>query len=120
MPSRFRIEPNLRDDLTDLIDFPAVRRLPGPPLRPVNRPKISCFIRPGVPNMNVVVSQVLYIGVTGQKPKQFVDHSLEKYFPGGYERETFGEIKTQLRAENAFRARASAISAIDAGLHDVT
>ncbi len=47
----------------DLIDVPAVGRAPGAPLRAVDGPQVALLVGPLVPDRDLVVAQVLDVGV---------------------------------------------------------
>jgi hypothetical protein len=59
------------------------------------------------------------IGLTFQKPQQFVDDRLEVQFFGRHQRKTFAEIEPHLVAEHRFRARTGAVGFTDAVVADM-
>ena len=72
-PARIRVVLQLFHHRADLVDMTAVRRGPGTPLLAVDRPQIAVFIRPLVPDSDVVFVQIRHVGVTLQEPQQFMD-----------------------------------------------
>jgi len=116
--ARFGFIPDLLDDLADLVYYPAVRGLPGPPLRAVHGAEVSFFIGPGIPYMDVIVLEVFDVGVTGEEPEEFADDAFEKDFSRGDEREAFRQVEAQLRAENAQGSGAGPVAALDALVED--
>ena len=64
---------DLVQHLGDLVDHPAVRRLPGAPLMAVHRTQVSVLIGPFVPDGDAVVLQELDVGVSGEEPQELVD-----------------------------------------------
>ena len=55
---------DLRNDLVDLVDAPAIGRAPVAPLRAVHAAEVAVFIRPLIPDRNIVVSQISGARVT--------------------------------------------------------
>src|SRR6185369_4391595 len=88
--SRIGIPSDLVDDLTDLVNPSSIRSLPRSPLRAVDRPKLAVRISPFVPDVNAMVSQVLYVCIAPQKPEQLMDDRLEMKFLGREYRKPLG------------------------------
>src|SRR5690606_23349032 len=98
-PSAIRLIPDEIDHLGQLIDHPTVRRTPGSPLRSVNGPQIPIFIRPLVPDSHPMILEVPDVGISLDKPKQFVDDRFEMKFFGGHQWKSLPEIKSGLITE---------------------
>src|SRR5271157_1860178 len=79
----------------------------------------SIFLRPGIPNVNIMVREVFDIGVPRQKPEKFADDALEEDFSRGHQRKTFRQVKTQLRPKDAFGPGSRTVSPNDAMIEDV-
>ena len=69
--------------------------------------------------MHVIIDEVLDIGGTLQKPKQFMHNGAHIELLGGNGRKALTKIKTQLAAENAFGPRAGAVGLGGAVVPDV-
>jgi hypothetical protein len=82
---------------------------PASPLLSVNRTQVSVLIGPFVPNRYVVLLKVFDIGVSLQKPKQFIDHAFHMNLLGGYQWKTLLKVKPQLGPEATTRARTCTI-----------
>ena len=103
----------------DLVDVAAVGRGPATPLVAVNRAQVAVFVRPFVPDGNVVVFQVFDVGIAFEEPQQLVDNRAQVEFFGGQKRETLRQIEAHLVAEHGARAGAGAVGFVVAVLHDV-
>ena len=77
----------------------------------VDGPQITVLIRPLVPYGDPVFVKILDVGVTIQKPKQFIDNRFEMQFLGSENRKPSAQVKTHLMAEDALGSDASAIAA---------
>jgi hypothetical protein len=64
----------LHDDIRNLVDGLAIGAWPRSPLMAVNRAKVAIFIGPFIPNPHPMITQVANVGITGQKPQQFMDN----------------------------------------------
>ena len=60
---------DLRNDLVDLVDAPAIGRAPVAPLRAVHAAEVAVFIRPLIPDAHAVLVEVADVGVAAQKPQ---------------------------------------------------
>ena len=60
------------DDFGELIDTHAVGCNPVPPLSSVNAAEVAGFVRPFIPDTDLVFLQVADIGITLNKPKKLV------------------------------------------------
>ena len=72
-PTRVRIVFQLFHHRANLVDVTAVWRGPGTPLLAINRTQVAVFIRPFIPDSDVVFVQIRDVGVTLQEPQQFMD-----------------------------------------------
>lgn len=82
-------------------DFGSFSRLYGP---------FVLFVRPFVPDADVVFDEVGDVRRAGKEPDQFVDDAAEKGFFGGEEREAAGEVEADLAAEDAFEFDAGGVA----------
>src|SRR5438093_6848836 len=64
------------DDPGNLVDAPAVRRVPAPPLGSVHRPELSLFVGPFIPDRYPAIAEVFDIGAAHQEPEQLMDDAL--------------------------------------------
>jgi len=64
---------NLVDCDFDLVDYPSVIGLPLSPLFAVDGPEFALLIDPFVPDPDLVVLQIAYVGVSREEPQQLVD-----------------------------------------------
>src|SRR5262249_37555951 len=87
------------DDRSDLIDGAAAGRRPRTPLLAVNRTKITILVGPFVPDGDAVVVEILDVGVTGEKPQQFMDDRFQMQFLRGHQRKAVAEIEAHLMPE---------------------
>lgn len=63
VPAGIRIFLDRVDDLLNLIDRSAVRRLPSTPLRSINGPQIAVLVGPFVPYSDSMLFQVMNIRI---------------------------------------------------------
>lgn len=68
--------------------------------------------------MDVIVYEILDIGITSKEPKELVDDAFEKYFFGRQKGKSFTQIKTHLMSENRCCSCSSSISFLGSFLHD--
>jgi len=73
---------------------------------------------PIIPDMHIVIEEVFYIRVSGEKPEKFVDNSFEKYFFGCQKRKPFRQIKPHLVTKNTPCSRSGPIAFIDPFVHN--
>jgi len=106
---------DLLDNIRDLVYFSAVGSWPGSPLVAVNRTEIPLFIRPFVPDCYSVILQVFDIGVSRQKPKQFVHYGSHMQLLGRQCGKSSRQIETHLMPENANRPGSGSIIFFDTG-----
>src|SRR5262249_52633065 len=71
-PSGIRVVLDIGYELTYLVDRAGIPRAPRPPLRSIGGAQIAVLIGPFVPYINVVVVEVLDVGVAPQEPQQLV------------------------------------------------
>ena len=108
-PPGIRIALELLDQIGDLVNDTAVGSLPRPPLLAINRPEVAVFVRPFVPNGDLVVVQVLDVRVAAQEPQQLVDDGTQMQLLGGQQGKALLQVKPHLVAEYAVCARARAV-----------
>ena len=108
------------DDLTDLVNVPAVRRRPAAPLHAIDRAKIAVFTRPFVPDRNAALFEPIVVARALQKPQKLVHDGLEVNLLGCHQRKAFVEVETHLVAKNTFGTGTSAICLEDALRVDMT
>jgi len=93
----------------DLVDHLTVRPLPTPPLRAVNRSKVTPLIRPFIPDCDSVIVQIFGVGVSAQKPQQLVDDRAQVDFLRRDQRKRAPEVEARLRTEKPDGSGPSAI-----------
>ena len=71
----------------DLVDEGSVVVFPGSPLGGVDRAEVTVFVRPFVPDVDVVVVEPCGISVACQEPEEFAYDTVEVDFFGGDKRE---------------------------------
>ncbi|GMA20152.1 hypothetical protein GCM10025862_21730 [Arsenicicoccus piscis] len=103
------------DDAGDLVDVPAVRRRPGPPLVPVDRPEVTLLVGPLVPDADAALVQPGDVGVAAQEPEQLADDRAQVQPLGGEHGEAGREVEAHLVAEDAAGAGAGAVGLVHAG-----
>ena len=97
----------------NLVDMATVGCGPAAPLVAVNRAQIAIFIRPFIPNGNVVVFQVFDVGIAFEKPKQLMNNRAQMQFFGSQQRKAFTQIKTHLVTKHGTRAGAGTVGFVD-------
>ena len=95
--------------LGKLVDGAAVRGGPAAPLVAIDRPQVSVFVGPLIPDGDAVVLEILHVGIAGDEPQEFVDDGFQVDFLGGEEGEALGQVETHLIAENTLGAGAGAV-----------
>ena len=108
--------PSIR--LRDLVDRPAVRGVPRPPLLAVDRAELAVLVGPLVPDRDLVLPQVGDVGRAAEEPDQLVDDRAEGDLLGGDERKPLAQVEPDLAAENAERAGAGAVGLLDPVVED--
>lgn len=98
------------DNAFDLVDRVAVWCFPVSPLRAINAAEVAVFIRPFIPDRNVVFAQIADVCVTFKEPEEFVDDGAEVEFFCGEKRESLIQIKSFLGAKDRIGAGAGAIA----------
>jgi len=88
-------------------------------LSAINRAQVTVFIGPGIPDVHIVVPEVLDVRITRQKPQKLMNNAFEENLPGCDQRKSLGQIEPQLGAENAFGAGAGSIAARHAVFENV-
>ncbi len=88
------------DHPLDLVDRLPILAGPTDPLLSIDWPKISVLCRPGVPDVDVVVHEILDVGTAFQEPEHFYGESLEINFFRGNEGKACLQIETHLMAED--------------------
>ena len=99
-------------DVGYLVDSAAVVVGPRPPLMAIDRTKVAVLVGPFVPDGNLIVVQVLNVGVASQEPQQFMNDTAQMQLLRRQQRKAVGQVEAHLVAEHALRARARAV-----GLH---
>ena len=82
-------------------------------MRAVDRPEIAGLVSPFVPDRNAVGLEVGGVRAARQEPQQLVDYRFPVKLLGGQEREALGQIEAHLMAEQAQRAGARAVAALN-------
>lgn len=77
------------------------------------------FIRPFVPDMHIVIHEILDIGFPPKEPEKLMDDPLQKNFLGREEREPFLKVESHLATENASRSGSGPIALIVSFVHDL-
>ena len=113
-----RTFPDHLHHVRDLVDHPAIGRVPAAPLVAVHGAQIAVFIGPLVPDPHTVVLQVLHVGVAGQEPQQLMHDALQVQLLGGHHRETFRQVEAHLVAETADGAGAGAVGLLHPFIKD--
>lgn len=85
----------------------------------VDAAEVAIFVGPVVPDFDVIVFKVFYIGIAADEPEEFVDDRFEVDFFGGEEGEGLGEVVAGLGAEDADGADAGSVCALFSVLEDV-
>ena len=67
----------------------------------VNRTEVAVFVGPLVPDVDVVVEEVLDVGVSGDEPEEFMDDPFQENLLRRQEREPFLEVEPHLVSEDA-------------------
>ena len=98
----------------NLIDGASVRRRPGTPLRSVDGSQVALFVRPLVPDVHVVIGEVLDVGAALEKPEQLVDDQPEHHLLRRHQRKALAQIEAHLVTEDAVRSRPGAVVLEDA------
>ena len=97
------------DDLGNLIERRTIGPAPAAPLSAVDSAQVALIVGPLVPDFDFVFIQVANVGVTTQKPKEFVHDGFEVHFFGGEKGEGLRQVKPHLVAKNRQSASARAI-----------
>jgi hypothetical protein len=61
--------------------------------------QVAFFIGPFIPDSHTMLVEVPGIGISFQKPEQFMDDGFEVQFFGSHQRETIGQVKSHLVAK---------------------
>ena len=102
----------------DLVDCPAFRCRPCPPLAAIDRSQLAFGIFPLVPDRHAVFFQIPRIGFPPQKPQQLMNDRAQMEFLGRHARESLAQIIPRLSAENRNRASACPVgSPLAVGQH---
>lgn len=97
------------DHVRDLVVLLAIRAFPASPLRAVHGTQVAFFIRPFVPDGDLVLVQVLNVGIALQKPEQFMDDAAQVQLLRGQAGESRGEVVARLLAEDGRGAHTRAV-----------
>src|SRR5690349_5166270 len=100
---------DLANQARDLIDVSPVRSRPGTPLISVHRTELALGVRPLVPDRDVMLVQEAHVGFSPKEPEQLDDDGPQMQLLRGQARKACGQVKPQLMAEEARRARAGPI-----------
>src|ERR1019366_1950788 len=84
-----------------LISCFSVCPLKRAPLFPIHRPQFSLLIGPLIPDMDVVLLQIVYVGIALQKPEQFINNGSCMQLLCGHKWEACTQIEAHRMAENA-------------------
>src|SRR5690606_28620316 len=117
--ARVRVAADLVHHPAHLVDLAAVAAGPAPPLLAVHRPELAVFVRPLVPDRDLVLAQVGDVGLAFQEPQQLVHDRAQVQLLRGHQRETLAQVETELPAEHAARAGAGAVVLVGAVLEHV-
>src|SRR5688572_30679705 len=97
--ARVRLATDQVERALDLIDVPAVRRAPGPPLRAVDRAELAVVVGPFVPDRDVVVAQILDVRVAFEEPQKLVNDRAQMKLLRREHGEARDEVEAHLIAE---------------------
>ena len=89
------------DNVLYLVDGTTLIVRPRTPLVTVDGTQIAVLVGPFVPDADLVVVQILDIGVAAEEPQQFVDDTLQMEFLGGQQGESVIEVVARLGSEDA-------------------
>ena len=108
-PTRVGVVLDVVDEGGYLVDVRAVGAAPRAPLVAVDGSQFAIGAGPFVPNADLMVVEVLHIGVATEKPQQLVDDGAQVQLLGGEEGKSVVEVEAHLVAESAEGARAGAV-----------
>lgn len=77
----------------------------------VDGSEVAVGVGPFVPDGDIVLVEVVDVGVASEEPEEFVDDGAGVDFFGGDEGEAVGEVETELTPEDGVRAGAGAVVA---------
>ena len=100
-------------DPRDLVDAPAVRRGPRPPLVAVDRAQVAAWVGPLVPDRDAAVVQPADVRVAPQEPHELAEDRAQVQPLGRDDGEALGEVEAHLVAEDAARAGTCAVGLLD-------
>ena len=72
------------------------------PLCTINRPQLPILICPLIPNGNTMVIQILYVGISINKPQQLINYRFQMHLFGCKQRESLIKVKTHLIPKYTF------------------
>ena len=86
----------------------------------VDGTKVAVLVGPFIPDGYAVLLEVLYVGVPGDEPQEFIDDGLEVHLLGGKQRESVRKVESHLIAEYALGACSGTVFFHDAVGADVS
>src|SRR5262245_39638548 len=101
MSARVRFSFYLIDNLGDLIDVPPIRSRPASPLRAIYRTQFPVFVRPFVPDRDLIVVEILNVGISIQEPQQLIYYRAKVKLFRGDKRKSLRQVKPQLSSKYA-------------------
>ena len=102
----------------DLVDGTSLIVRPRTPLVSIDGAEFTVLISPLVPDTHPMFLQVFHVGVTFQKPQQFVDDTLQVEFFRGQQGESVVEVVTTLGTEDADGTSTRAVTFLGAFCQD--
>ena len=113
MATRVGIGPDALDDPFDLVDSLAFPAGPRHPLLAVDGTEVAVLISPGIPDVDVVVDQVLDVGATLEEPEHLNGQALEVDLLGGNQRESGLQVEAHLMAKHGSCTRPGTIGFLE-------
>lgn len=74
---------------------------------------------PFIPYSDIIIYEIFDIGISREKPEEFMDDAFRKYFFCRQKRKSFREIASELIAKNTTRTRSSTIVSVNTVIHDM-
>ena len=98
------------DHAGDLIDRDPLRSAPVAPLGSIDAAEIALFIRPLIPNRDLIFPEVSGVRIALKEPKKLVNDRAQVEFFGCEDGKALIQIKPLLSTENRIRAGARAVA----------
>lgn len=74
---------------------------------------------PFIPYPDIIIHEIFDIGISREKPEEFMDDAFRKYFFCRQKRKSFREIASELIAKNTTRSCSSTIVSVNTVIHDM-